>query len=153
MFSKTYRRTFLGGLAVLALEIPVIGFAQSQAAGLGQSWPNEPDVSANSNWHVYVFELNGIRFIQVNDVNGNVLGAVGTAKGQFITLPMGVFAQYVTTSQQPAASVPNNSNSASVVYQDMAVLITARPMSNGATQLTATATPCENPEDCGQHLN
>lgn len=153
MFSRIYRRAFLTGLAVLALEMPVIGFTQSPAVGLGQSWPNAPDVSANSNWHVYVFELNGIRFIQVNDVNGNVLGAVGTANGQFMTLPMGVFAQYVTTPQQSGASTPNNSNSASVVYQDTSVLITASPMRNGVTQLTATATPCQNPEDCGQHLN
>lgn len=153
MFSKIYRRTLLTGLVVLALEMPVIGFAQSQAAGLGQSWPNAPDVSANSNWHVYVFELKGIRFIQVNDINGNVLGVVGTANGQFITLPMGVFAQYVTTSRQSGTLAPNNSYSASLVYQDMSVLITARPMSNGATQLTASPAPCQNPEDCGQHLN
>lgn len=153
MFSKIYRRTFLTGLAVLALEMPVIGFTQSRAAGLGQSWPNAPDVSANSNWHVYVFELNGIRFIQVNDVNGNVLGAVGTANGYFITIPMGVFARYVTTSQKSGTSTSNNSNSARVVYQDKSVLITASPMSNGATQLTATAVPCQDPEDCGQHLN
>ncbi|MDY7815156.1 hypothetical protein U0F71_05410 [Burkholderia pseudomallei] len=153
MFSKIYRRTLLTGLVVLALEMPVIGFAQSQAAGLGQSWPNAPDVSANSNWHVYVFELKGIRFIQVNDINGNVLGAVGTANGQFITLPMGVFAQYVTTPRQSGTLTPNNLYSASLVYQDMSVLITARPMSNGATQLTASPAPCQNPEDCGQHLN
>lgn len=129
------------------LGIPATRFAQPHAAGLGQAWPNAPDVSANSSWHVYVFLLNGIRFIQVNDINGNVLGAVGTANGQFIVLPMGIFAQYVLTPQQPGTAVPDNSSQASSVYQDGSVMNNATSMSNGVAQLTASAALCD-PEDC-----
>ena len=42
------------------------------SSGLGQSWPNTTDVSASPHWHVYVFQRNGVRYVQINDLSGKV---------------------------------------------------------------------------------
>jgi hypothetical protein len=120
------------------------------ATGLGQAWPNAEDVSASPSWHVYVFVMNGIKYVQVNDSNGNVMGAIGTAGGQFITLPIGEYAQYVSTPQQAAQ---NHSNIKSVapattVYKDSSTVITATPQSNGTTRVDVTEATCTDPRQC-----
>lgn len=125
--------------------------AASPATGLGQSWPNASDVSTNPNFHVYVFSMGGIRYIQVNDTNGNVLGSVGTAGGQFITLPIGRFAQQVTTPSQPA-SAPTTATptaTATPVYNDGQTAVTATPLSDGTLRLNAASaqSTCD-PIDC-----
>jgi hypothetical protein len=120
--------------------------------GLGEAWPNATDVSASPNWHVYVFALNGVKYVQVNDLNGNVLGAIGTAGGQFITLPIGRFAQYVSTPQQAALdrSEAKPVSAATTVYKDDSTAITVTPESDGTTQLTASplTDTCSDPEEC-----
>ncbi|RDS80912.1 hypothetical protein DWU98_13145 [Dyella monticola] len=130
----------------MAVGLPVLATAsEPSATGLGQAWPNAADVSASPNWHVYVFVLNGVKYIQVNDLNGNVIGAVGTAGGQFITLPIGRFAQYVSTQ-------PTQSSRAITVYRDNATVISVTPTSNGIAALNAASTsddPCQDPEQCG----
>jgi hypothetical protein len=115
--------------------------AQPAATGLGQAWPNTTDVSASPNWHAYVFVLGGVKYIQVNDLNGNVIGAVGTANGQFITLPIGAFAQLVTTPQQPAAvsTTAQPAAAPATVYQDSAVQVTATTQTDGTVQLQAVS--------------
>lgn len=120
------------------------------ATGLGQAWPNAVDVSASPNWHVYVFVLNGIKYIQVNDLNGHVIGAIGTAGGQFITLPVGEYSQYVSTPQQRAASTSAvQAATPTTVYRDSSTVIIASPQSNGATTLSAAmANTCQDPEQC-----
>lgn len=140
--------------AVLTLGL-VLGFsgaawAGAPATGLGQSWPNATDVSTNPHWHVYVFTLNGIRFVQVNDSNGRVIGAIGTAGGQFITLPIGAFSRQVRTPQQPAAAnAATPAASPTIVYDDGATQLTTTPMSDGSVQVQATQAqaPCD-PVDC-----
>ena len=62
------RRLALTGL--LSFGLMGTAFAQPPATGLGQSWPNTTDVSANPNWHAYVFVLGGIKYVQTNDLNG-----------------------------------------------------------------------------------
>lgn len=57
--------------------------------GLGQAFPQAPNQSLNPNWRVYVFQRDGLRFIQVNDVYGHVLGAFVTSQGQWLALPIG----------------------------------------------------------------
>ncbi|HET7332048.1 hypothetical protein [Dyella sp.] len=126
------RKAAFAGL--LALCVTSIASAQTSApaTGLGQAWPNAADVSANPNWHVYVFVLNGIKYIQVNDLNGNVHAAVGTANGTSIVLPVGVDSQNVATS----SSTTTDSSSTTTVYSDSATTVTATPQSNGATRFT-----------------
>jgi hypothetical protein len=136
----------------LAMSVTGIAAAGSPAAtGLGQAWPNATDVSANPNWHVYVFELNGVKYVQVNDLNGNVLGAIGTVGGQFMTLPMGRFSQYVSTPQAAAALRPTEQSSAAptIIYRDRSTTVTALVLGNGDVQLSANCGT--DPEECGVH--
>ena len=149
MLKALSRRACLFG--VLALAMSGAAFAdQPPASGLGQSWPNASDVSRNPNFHAYVFTLGGIQFVQINDANGNVLGAVGTSGGQFITLPVGRFSQLVTTPQQgpsaPTTATPTTTPT--TVYQDPATTVTATPLSDGTMMLKAAS--C-NPETCATH--
>jgi hypothetical protein len=127
--------------------------AQPAATGLGQAWPNTTDVSANPNWHAYVFVLGGIKYVQVNDANGNVIGAVGTSNGQFITLPIGRFAQLVSTPQQPAAVDTGSqpTTAPATVYQDDSVQVTATPQTDGTVRLMAAST-CD-PIQCNNRIN
>jgi hypothetical protein len=126
--------------SVLAHEAP--------ATGLGQSWPNATDVSVSPHYHVYVFVRDGIRYIQVNDLNGTVRGAVAMADRVVLVLPVGVDAPYVTTQH---AQVPVTSGE--TVYRDSSTRITATPSNTGAVQL-AVITPtdssaiCTNPAAC-----
>jgi hypothetical protein len=157
------RRAIFAGLVVLGLSAPAFA-ADSSSIGLGQAWPNAQDVSASANWHVYVFTVNGIQYVQVNDLNGNVRGAFAAANGQFLVLPMGRDAQRVSTPQQPltlSSSVVPLTSYAETVYRDGTVQVVATPLSNGATMFTAapattsattTSTPC-NLLDCSGHLN
>ncbi|GGA43327.1 hypothetical protein GCM10010981_35560 [Dyella nitratireducens] len=88
---------------------------------------------------MYVFVLNGIEYIQINDLNGIVHAAVGTANGSSIVLPVGVDSQNVTTGAQSApasassSAVSATSNTTQTVYQDSATTVTATPQSNGTT--------------------
>ncbi len=140
MFKNLSRRVALAG--VMAIGLSTSALAESPPAmGLGQSWPNTVDVSPNPGWHAYVFMLGGVKYVQINDINGNVLGAVGTANGQFITLPIGRFSQLVATPQEPAASPTTATPVASptTVYQDTTTTVTATPLSNGTVLLNAMA--------------
>ena len=136
------RKAALAGL--IGLCVTSVAFAQTAApaTGLGQSWPNAADVSTSPNWHVYVFVLNGIKYIQVNDLNGTVHAAVGTANGTSIVLPVGVDSQNVAAGTQNApastssSAVSAASSSAQTVYQDSATTVTATPQSSGATKFT-----------------
>jgi uncharacterized protein (UPF0333 family) len=137
------QRLSRAALAVLlAMGVSGVTVAGSPpATGLGQSWPNATDVSASPNWHVYVFVLNGVKYVQVNDLNGNVLGAIGTAGGQFITLPIGLYAEYVSTPQQTAITKSNAKSAAVVttVYKDGTTAITVTPKNDGTVALTANS--------------
>lgn len=146
----------LAALAVSFAAAATVAQAQTAtpvtpATGLGQSWPNARDVSTNPNFHVYLFTLGGVEYIQVNDLNGNVLGSVGTASGQFITLPIGLFAQQVATPSQPATAPATAAAVASpaTVYNDGTTTVTATPLNDGSVSLNAAAAqlPCD-PIDC-----
>lgn len=157
-------RVFCAGLAVIGLSASV--FAATPAhTGLGQNWPNAQDVSASPHWHVYVFTANGIRYVQVNDLNGNVRAALATANGQLLVLPMGRDAQRMWVPHQPPAisrGVVALSAYAQTIYRDSAVQLTAIPLSDGTMMFTATpeaetpaasASPCSNPVECNGHVN
>ena len=137
---------------VMALTLSVSAMAQAPATGLGQTWPNATDVSVSPHYHVYVFVRDGIRYIQVNDASGTVRGAVATAGGQTLVLPIGTDASSVQVSQ---GSVQNAATSAATttetVYSDSATQITATPQSNGAITLNVmNASLCQDPSECNQ---
>lgn len=158
MLQNVFRRAVLTTALTIGLSSAAFA-ADPPSTGLGQAWPNAADVSVSPNYHAYVFVLGGIQYIQINDLNGNVLGSVGTASGQFITLPIGKFAQYVSTPQQPAAAAGNATpnSSATTVYNDGTTTVTATSMSDGTTRLAASptvpATTCDDPAICGTQQN
>lgn len=145
---QKFNRAVLGVLLGLSLSGWAVA-GEPPATGLGQAWPNAVDVSASPNWHVYVFVLNGVKYVQVNDLNGHVIGAIGTAGGQFITLPIGQ-SQYVSTPQQRAVRTSSvQAGTPTTVYRDGSTVITATPQSSGATVLSAaTSAICSDPEQC-----
>ncbi|RUL68720.1 hypothetical protein [Dyella choica] len=134
----------MAGVMALCVALPVFGQTAAPATGLGQAWPNAADVSASPNWHVYVFRLNGIEYIQINDRNGIVHAAIATAGGTSIVLPMGTDAQHVTTDETDAASKPA---SAQTIYKDAATSIAAT-QSHGMTRFEVTLL-CQDPYNCG----
>lgn len=134
--------------SLIALCTTSIAFAQTTTpgTGLGQAWPNAADVSTSPHWHVYVFVLNGIKYIQVNDLNGTVHAAVGVANGTAIVLPTGVDSQNVSTTTSSSSS----SSTTQTVYSDSTTTMTATPQSNGTTQFSAVSTTLEAcPSACG----
>jgi hypothetical protein len=157
------RRAICAGLVVMGLSASAFA-AQPLSTGLGQAWPNAQDVSASPHWHVYVFSTNGVQYVQINDLNGNVRGAFAAANGQFLVLPMGRDAQRISTPQQSVAvnnTVVPLTSYAETVYRDAAVQLNAVPLSDGTTMFTAapatTSTmaisPCDNPVECNGHVN
>jgi hypothetical protein len=132
----------------LACASPVFGQTSAPATGLGQAWPNAADVSTSPRWHVYVFRLHGIKYIQINDRNGIVRAAIGMAAGTSIVLPVGVDAQQVTTTTTTGAMTNAVSSVSETVYQDATMIITATPQSNG-TMKFAVASICQDPYNCG----
>jgi hypothetical protein len=114
---------------------------QAPAAGLGQAWPHAVDVGMSPHYHVYLFDRDGIRYIQVNDLNGTVLGAVAVADRVALVLPVGVDAQYVTLHRAGP--------SAETVYRDGTVRLTATPTDTGVVVLNAdTSGTCTHPANC-----
>lgn len=122
------------------------GLAAAQtapSAGLGASWPNAQDVSKSPAFHVYVFSLSGVKYIQVNDANGNVRGGVAASVDGSTTLalPLG-------TAQVQVAAAPSDG---AVVYQDSGTTVTASPtqglVASPAGGIVRTA-DCTSVADC-----
>lgn len=141
------QQLFLAGLLTA-------GFASTAAAatppstGLGQSWPNATDVSASPHYHVYVFERLGVRYVQINDLNGNVRAAFGNAGGDIFGLPIGIDATRLATPSEPS-EVPIGSTG-ETVYQDDSTSVQAAPQPNGTNRLLV-ASECKNPAECSVH--
>ena len=133
----------------LMLGLSGAAWAGAPATGLGQQWPNATDLSRSPHYHVYTFLQNGVRFIQINGSDGTVLGAVGTAGGQFIVLPIGNATQ-VSTPQQSATTSAAPAAAPTTVYNDGTTAVTATPMTDGTTALVTSAI-CSDPAACGSH--
>jgi hypothetical protein len=145
MFSlHVFRRTALAGMIVLSMACTAT--AQTSPAesitGLGESWPNATDVSANPNWHAYVFQKDGVRYIQINDRNGTVHAAFGKAGEMVFALPVGVDAQRVDV-----IDALNPQGVAETIYQDESVTIEAVLQSDGVMKI-ATKNGCGDPLNC-----
>lgn len=147
MIRKSGVALFSSALLVAGLATSAMA-AETPSSGLGQSWPNATDVSANPHWHVYVFDKDGIRYVQVNDLNGGVHGAIATAGGQVLVLPIGSDSQNVSTTSGTATT-----STSQTVYSDSQVTISATPTITGATQLNVMSTCTGDPLECNTHLN
>jgi hypothetical protein len=101
---------------------------------------------------VYVFLRDGIRYIQVNDANGTVRGAVATAGGQTLVLPIGTDASAVQVSQSTVQNAAaSTATTTETVYSDSATQITATPQSNGAVNLNvAVSDICTDAAECSK---
>jgi hypothetical protein len=146
MFSlHAFRRTALAGMTALGITCTAAAQTSSPtpATGLGESWPNATDVSASPNWHVYVFQKDGVRYIQVNDRNGTVHAAVGNAGRTVFALPVGVDAPRVAI-----ADTSNERGSSETIYQDAEVTIEAAAQSDGRSQIMATGRCQDGPDNC-----
>jgi hypothetical protein len=154
MFRKSSRFVSLASAisVVVAALLSTAALAdQPPATGLGQAWPNATDVSVSPHYHAYVFIRDGIRYIQINDLNGTVLGAVAMADRVVLVLPVGVDAPYVTTQHTQVLAPAAN---AETVYSDGTTIITATPTNTGVEQLNVVISPavsntiCTNPGNC-----
>jgi hypothetical protein len=125
--------------------------AQAPGTGLGQAWPNATDVSVSPHYHVYVFVRDGIRYVQINDLNGTVRAAVAMADNVVLVLPVGVDAAHVTTQ---LGMVPAHAGATETVYSDSNTRITVTSTGTGAVQINVATTPviapaiCTNPANC-----
>ncbi|MDR6938069.1 MULTISPECIES: hypothetical protein [unclassified Luteibacter] len=143
---RTHNRLLLASLITLSLGIGA-AHAQTAVTGLGQSWPNTTDISANSGYHVYKFKKGNITYFQVNDANGTVRGAfMRTVTGDITGLPIGTDASNLATADDrlPAPA----STAYTVVYQDAATQIAVAPQSDGSMRMMAVAVECKNPVEC-----
>lgn len=130
------------------LSTPVFA-SEPAATGLGQSWPNATDVSLSPQYHVYVFVRDGLRYIQVNDLNGTVRAAVAVDDNVVLVLPIGVDTPYVSVKHSYVQSAGGEDTSATdVVYSDSTTRIAATPTSAGALQISVTTTPVAVPAIC-----
>ncbi|GGA26021.1 hypothetical protein [Dyella nitratireducens] len=140
--SKLLRQSIL--TTIIALSMTTVATAQNAvpATGLGQAWPNASDVSTNPHYHVYRFERDGIVYIQINDLQGNVHAAIATTAGVTFALPIGADAQNVavTTGISPT-------DLTQAVYRDDSLTVTAVPQSDGSVGIMAMAL-CGDPRHC-----
>ncbi|RDS79961.1 hypothetical protein DWU98_16110 [Dyella monticola] len=162
MFRKSSHcaaRTVVVALLVALLSTSVLAY-QPPATGLGQSWPNAMDVSVSPHYHVYVFVRDGIRYIQVNDLNGTVRAGVAVADNVILVLPIGVDQQYVSTQHNAGQSdATENAGVTETVYSDGTTHMTATPTSTGALIVSVTTTPsalanppCTDPFNCAGNV-
>jgi hypothetical protein len=137
------RQTFLAGFVALSLSTVAAAQTAAAATGLGQAWPNAADYSRNPSWHVYVFERDSIRYIQINDGNGTVHAALGQTGDTVFALPVGVDSDHVTVA------VPAQTDALpSAIYQDESISVTAVPQGDGTAQIIVKVA-CGDPNKCG----
>lgn len=140
-------------LGVLAMSLTSMGAMAATglpSTGLGQSWPNTTDVSASPHWHVYLFQRDGVRYVQINDLNGTVRAAIGTAGGSFLTLPLGSDAAQVATPSEPLAVTGNTAGD--IAYQDSSVKVLVAPQADGTTRTYVAAGNCTDPVECSSRF-
>jgi hypothetical protein len=145
------RLAALGILAVALASISALATGGLPSTGLGQSWPNATDMSASPRWHVYVFERNGIRYVQINDLGGRVRAAFAASNGNFLVLPLGADAAHVATPQEPQSAVAGTKGE--VVYHDASVSVMVAPLANGATGVFVANGDCKDPIECSSRFN
>jgi hypothetical protein len=142
---KLFGKTILTTAIALSMATVVTAQDTTPATGLGQSWPNATDVSTNVHYHVYRFERDGVAYIQVNDLQGQVRAAFATTQNGALTLPVGMDAQHVKIVTGPAAA---SLDATQVVYQDSALTVTVLPQGDGSLNIMAMMGDCSDPALC-----
>lgn len=99
------------------------GAPETTSIGLGESFPDSPDLANHPSWSVYKFMRDGVEYVQINDQYGNVRAAVGMIETTLWVLPVGSDADRVTTSPSVTPSgIPYTLYSADdvevILYQD-----------------------------------
>lgn len=148
--SRRFSWLAMGALAMSLTSIGALAANSVPSSGLGQSWPNATDVSASPHWHVYVFQRNGVRYVQINDLGGKVRAAFATASGSFLTLPVGSDAARVATPDEPLAV--SGSTAGDIVYQDSTVRVLVAPQADGTTATYVAAGDCHDPVECSSRF-
>lgn len=72
------------------------GAPKKSAIGLGEAYPPSVDLASDPQWQVYEFERDGVRYVQINDLNGKVRAATGRIAGTFWVMPIGSDADRVS---------------------------------------------------------
>ncbi|AGK46970.1 hypothetical protein BTI_2247 [Burkholderia thailandensis MSMB121] len=149
MLQNLSRRALAFGIAVMGLP-GLTAATEPASTGLGQAWPNTTDVSVTSHYHAYVFKRDGIRYVQINDANGVVRGAIAIAGDEVLVLPIGVDAARVKTLHAATSNAMRpNTTEAETVYRDSMTTLSVTPLSTGALQITTQqAATCTNPAEC-----
>lgn len=136
----------VGGFCTLLSATAAFAQSTQPSTGLGQSWPNAADVSASPHYHVYVFWKDGIRYFQINDLNGNVRAAIAVANHVVLVLPVGLDAATVVIGSQVSAKTSSGSET---VYSDRELTLTATPQSDGRVVINSlVAQTCDTSSDC-----
>ncbi|WP_430390029.1 hypothetical protein [Dyella sp. 20L07] len=109
--------------------------------GLGTAQPNTQNVSQSPGWRAYRFWKDGIEYIQVNDLSGQVRMGFGTANGLVVVLPLGVDASRVSSPNAPL-SIPVTG--AEVVYRDASATVNVGVNNTGQFVWTVVPTTLTN---------
>lgn len=140
----------------LALGFSPSLFAQElPSTGLGEASPHAPDVSKSPRWHVYVFARDGIRYFQINDASGTVRGAIATAHGTTLVLPIGKDASRIQVKHLAAVNlaVLAMNPSLETVYKDSLISVMVSELDpNAAIEIFQNDT-CENAGECGHFIH
>lgn len=100
--------------ALLTGVLASFAVSATDAGPLGGAKPNLLDVSLNPNWHVYIYNDQGLSYVQVNDMVGQVRLIEATAGSDIMVLPIGADAGRVARPHDQAAM----SSDAVLVYQN-----------------------------------
>jgi hypothetical protein len=143
MHMVRYKRFLVSALVALTLLVVGVSPALADGPGLGSSWPNTPDVSTNPQFHVYRWSTNGITYVQVNDLAGNVQLAVGVVGQQVFVLPAGN--PSVVNIVAPAST---STSSDAPVYSDSTVTVSQSPTTSTFNVRPAVQPGCTDPAEC-----
>lgn len=141
-------RTMLFFAIAIGFTAPV--FASPATTGLGEKWPNATDVSVSPNWHVYAFDKNGTRYIQINDGSGTVRAAIARTPYTVVSLPIGSDAANVSTPTEPLPAPA--SQASTLLYQDSSLKVFVAPQANGTARMMAVPGDCTDPLACSKSL-
>lgn len=101
--SRCFSQRF-AACVLLSLGIVGVSHAALPTHGLGQAFPQTTNRSMSALWRVYVFQRDGVRYMQINDSQGVVRAAFATANGVFLALPMGTDANRVVVPLNASAT-------------------------------------------------
>jgi hypothetical protein len=143
--SRVIRCAVYAAVAATAFTATVAAAQTAAVDDLGKAWPGTQDQSASPNWHAYVFERDGVRYVQINDRNGTMHAAIGMVGSTAFALPMGLDASNV----EMTSLSDNVGTSSDVIYQDDSIRVALVPQTDSATRIQVMAM-CP-PDQCTQN--